>query len=144
MPQNQKPAREQIRLIRECRQSGMTIADWCRMKGIRVDTFYSWNFRMKKKGLIDSAATIPQPFFQGPVRPDIVKINHLSPELIPRTEQYDPAAPIGTAICEPVISSAILPVMEVAVGNVVLKVTNQINPQLLAEMIRLLGGGSGC
>ena len=144
MPQRQRPSYEQVRLIRECRQSGMTIADWCRMKGIRVDTFYSWNFRMKKKGLIDSAATIPQPFFQDPVRPDIVKINRLSPESIPCAEQYDPVAPIGMAICEPVISSAMLPVMEVAVGNVMLKVTNQVNPQLLAEMIRLLGGGSGC
>lgn len=137
-------AAEQIQTIRECRRSGMNIADWCRMKGIRVDTFYSWNFRMKKKGLIDSAATIPQPFFQDPVRPDIVKINHLSPESIPSAEQYDPAAPIGMAICEPVMSTAMLPVMEVAVGNVMLKVTNQVNPQMLAEVIRLLGGEPGC
>ena len=140
----QTPAYKQLRLIRECRQSGMTIADWCRMKGIRVDTFYSWNFRMKKKGLIDSAATIPQPFFRDAVRPDIVKINHLPPESIPCSEQCNPTAPIGMAICEPVISSAMLPVMEVAVGNVMLKVTNQVNPQMLAEVIRLLGGGPGC
>lgn len=137
-------AAEQIQIIRECRRSGMNIADWCRMKGIKVDTFYSWNFRMKKKGLIDSAATIPQPFFQDPIRPDIVKINHLSPESISCAEQYNPGSPIGMAICEPVMSSAMLPVMEVAVGNVTLKITNQVNPQLLAEMIRLLGGGSGC
>ena len=144
MRTRRKTTSEQLQLIRECRRSGMNITDWCQMKGIKVDTFYSWNGRLKKKGLLDTAATIPQPFFQDSVRPDIVKINRISPEKIPCAEQYDPAAPIGMAICEPVMSSAMLPVMEVAVGNVMLKVTNQVNPRLLAEMIRLLGGGSGC
>ena len=34
------PMAEQIRLINECRQSGMTDADWCRENGIAVSTFY--------------------------------------------------------------------------------------------------------
>ena len=33
---------EQIRRINECRQSGMTDADWCRENGIAVSTFYNW------------------------------------------------------------------------------------------------------
>ncbi len=33
------PMAEQIRLINECRQSGMTDADWCRENGIAVSTF---------------------------------------------------------------------------------------------------------
>ena len=36
------PMAEQIRLINECRQSGMTDADWCRENGIAVSTFYNW------------------------------------------------------------------------------------------------------
>ncbi len=36
------PMTEQIRLINECRQSGMTDADWCRENDISVSTFYNW------------------------------------------------------------------------------------------------------
>ena len=32
------PMAEQIRLINECRQSGMTDADWCRENDIAVST----------------------------------------------------------------------------------------------------------
>lgn len=36
------PMAEQIRLINECRQSGMTDADWCRENDIAVSTFYNF------------------------------------------------------------------------------------------------------
>ena len=36
------PMVEQIRLINECRQSGMTDADWCCENDIAVSTFYNW------------------------------------------------------------------------------------------------------
>ena len=42
------PMTEQIRLINECRQSGMTDADWCRENDIAVSTFYNWVSRCRK------------------------------------------------------------------------------------------------
>lgn len=42
------PMKEQLRLINECRQSGMTDADWCRENGIAVSTFYNWVSRCRK------------------------------------------------------------------------------------------------
>ena len=36
------PMAEQLRLINECRKSGMTDADWCRENDIAVSTFYNW------------------------------------------------------------------------------------------------------
>lgn len=36
------PMAEQIRLVNECRKSGMTDADWCRENGIAASTFYNW------------------------------------------------------------------------------------------------------
>ena len=42
------PMPEQIRLINECRQSGMTDADWCRENGIAVSTFYKWVSHCRK------------------------------------------------------------------------------------------------
>ena len=41
---------EQIRLINECRKSGMTDADWCRGNGIAVSTFYNWVSRCRRSG----------------------------------------------------------------------------------------------
>ena len=45
------PMVEQIRLINECRQSGMTDADWCRENDIAVSTFYNWVSRCRKTAL---------------------------------------------------------------------------------------------
>ena len=42
------PMVEQIRLINECRQSGMTDANWCRENDIAVSTFYNWVSRCRK------------------------------------------------------------------------------------------------
>ena len=42
------PMAEQIRLINECRQSGMIDADWCRKNDIAVNTFYNWVSRCRR------------------------------------------------------------------------------------------------
>ena len=42
------PMTEQIRLINECRKSGMTDADWCRENDICLSTFYNWISRCRK------------------------------------------------------------------------------------------------
>lgn len=41
------PIEEQIRLINECRQSGMTDADWCRENDIAASTAYVRTHRRK-------------------------------------------------------------------------------------------------
>ena len=51
------PMAEQIRLINECRQSGMTDADWCHENDIAVSTFYNWVSRCRKA----AADQIPPP-----------------------------------------------------------------------------------
>ena len=42
------PMAEQIRLINECRQSGMIDAGWCRENDIAVSSFYNWVNRCRK------------------------------------------------------------------------------------------------
>ena len=69
------PRDEQIRLIQECRNSGMSDSQWCLQHGIRPGTFYNWVNRIKKKGDIH----IPSPGGTGEYIPeakqDIVRIN---------------------------------------------------------------------
>ena len=50
------PKEEQLKLINECRTSGMTDIDWCREHGIAVSTFYYWVKQLRKE-----AAQIPAP-----------------------------------------------------------------------------------
>ena len=82
------PMAEQIRIIKECRQSGMADADWCRENGIAVSTFYNWVSRCRKT----AADQIPAPNYGHCEIPrskqDVVPIDVVSDHL---TEQH--AAP---------------------------------------------------
>ena len=63
------PMAGQLRLINECRQSGMTDADWCRENGIAVSTFYNWVRRCRKAAAdpLQTPMIIPE-LFEPPVR----------------------------------------------------------------------------
>ncbi len=41
---------EQIKLIMECRQSGLSDYQWCRQRDINPGTFYNWVSRLRKSG----------------------------------------------------------------------------------------------
>lgn len=45
---------EQLRLVMECRSSGLSDYQWCQMNGINSGTFYNWVSRLRKRG-----ATVP-------------------------------------------------------------------------------------
>ena len=53
------PMSEQIRLINECRQSGMTDADWGRENDIAVSTFYNWVSRCRKAAVYITVKMYP-------------------------------------------------------------------------------------
>ena len=56
---------EQLELVRLCRASGLTIAEWCRREGINPDTYSTWIERLQKRGMLEKAAqmnTIPESF----------------------------------------------------------------------------------
>ena len=86
---------ERLRIINECRQSGLTANEWCRRHGLRWNTYHTWVTRLKKKGLLETAATVPA-------------------------------------------------VMEIELGQIRIRASNQANPMLLAEVIRQIGGIQGC
>lgn len=75
------PKEEQLKLINECRTSGMTDIDWCREHGIAVSTFYYWVKQLRKE-----AAQIPAPAYGHSENPrpkqDVVPID-IVPERFP-------------------------------------------------------------
>ena len=42
--------KDQIKLIMECSQSGLTDYQWCEKNGIHSGTFYNWVSKLRKQG----------------------------------------------------------------------------------------------
>ena len=132
---------ERLQLIKDWQLSGLTISEWCRRNGIHKNTFSNWIHRFRKQGLLETPAVIPEPIIRDPVSQDIVKIEvarnsgSAASGIISETAANFPESPF---------SDSQGPVMEITLGSVQIKVSNQVNPQLLAEAIRLLGGSAVC
>ena len=134
---------EQLRLITECRQSDLTDYEWCQQHNIKVSTFYSWVHRLKQNGEMNIPAVIPTVVRKEPEQPDIVKIKI-------EGEKQITTAPKPVLTLEPPAETRPAmqlqpgyPVMEVIMSDVHLRVTNDVNPALLAETVRLLRS-AGC
>ncbi len=119
------PMGEQIRIINECRQSGMTDADWCRENDISVSTFYNWVSRCRKA----AADQIPAPNYGHCEIPrskqDVVPIDIVSDHL---TEQ-------NTASQMHLDNSHTI---EVSMKDTVIRIHNNADPILLTRTLRLI------
>lgn len=45
---------EQLKLIMECRSSGLSDYQWCETHGIHAGTFYNWVSKLRKAGVTKS------------------------------------------------------------------------------------------
>ena len=142
MRAQRRPPEEQLKLVRLCRASGLTIAEWCRREGINPDTYSTWIERLQKRGMLEKAAQMPRRIVNKPYFPEIVKVQVESPV---------PSEPIrylslSQANMEPasmaVPSACNEQVLEIDIRGICIKATNHIDPQLLLETLRLIGGGS--
>lgn len=122
------PMEEQIRLINECRQSGMTDADWCRENDIAVSTFYNWVSRCRKA----AADQIPSPNYGHPTvsRPkqDVVPID-IVPDHI--SEQHTESQMQKSYLDKP-------HTIEVDMKNITVRISNDADPVLLTRTFRML------
>lgn len=50
---------DQIKLIMECRQSGLSDYQWCEQNSINPSTFYNWVSKLRKKDIL-SQIPLPQ------------------------------------------------------------------------------------
>ena len=133
------PRDEQIRLIQECRNSGMSDSQWCLQHGIRPGTFYNWVNRIKKKGDIH----IPSPGGTGEYFPeakqDIVRINLVREDGGTITKPEEAARRIAEPDPGSYVSSPV-PVMELELNGARLRISNEIDPVLLTQVLQLLRG----
>lgn len=143
MKAQRRTPEEQLEMVRLCRASGLSIAEWCRREGIRPDTYYTWVERLQKRGKLEKAAPVPQRIVNEPFAPEIVKVQVEAPA---RSEpkQYPslPGTNMGSASMT-VSSARNEHVLEINIRGIRIKATNHIDPQLLFETLRLIGGGPG-
>ena len=135
---------EQIRLIHECRTSGLSDNQWCLQHGIRPGTFYNWVSRIKKKGDV----YIPDPGgaaeYWAEAKPDIVQINLVREDakcISDSQEIAKPIVPTFTSQPENCITSPV-PVMELELNGAKLRITNAIDPGLLLQVLQILRGAA--
>ena len=124
------PMSEQLKLINQCRQSGLTDADWCRENGIAPSTFYNWVSRCRKA----AADQIAEPSY-----------GHLD---IPRSKQeVVPIEVVPDVNQEPVTTSSYLQsnqhldnshTIEITVKDLNIRIRNEVDPILLSRTLHLL------
>ena len=123
---------EQIRLIMECRQSGLSDYQWCQRQGINAGTFYNWVSKLRKSGY-----TIPDSQSKNcgtAIVQDVVKVDLVSGDLSgPVIEQNTRPLPLNT---EPAVAA------ELVAGNVTLRFFNGADQNLIRYTMQYLGGVS--
>lgn len=121
------PKEEQLKLINECRTSGMTDIDWCREHGIAVSTFYYWVKQLRKE-----AAQIPAPAYGHSENPrpkqDVVPID-IVPDHIP--EQHTASQMLNSNPDNP-------HTIEVSMKDITVRISNDADPVLLTRTFRML------
>ena len=124
------PMSEQIKLINECRKSGLTDADWCRANQISPSTFYNWISRCRKAAsgqILEPAyghTNTPQP------KQDIVPVK-IVPDRLP--EAVETTSPVVT---ETHLDNSHM--IEVVMKSLTIRISNDADPVLLTRTLRLL------
>ena len=130
------PASEQYRLVMECRQSGLSDHQWCLENGIKPGTFYNWIKRLKQKGISDIPAPAGRDGYQPSPKQEVVRIDFKHETDILQVPS-DSNAPFTTMVLP---SEKIHPTIELTVGGTLVRITNDTDPNLLLQTLRILKG----
>ena len=131
MKTQRRTADEQYQLIMECRSSGLSDYQWCTEHNINSGTFYNWVKRLRKKACYDIPSATGRGDYKPALKPDVVKL-----EVIPDHQN------LGI----PTVESTMLPLeepcpaIEVMLGTVSIKISNDVDPKLLSQILKAVTG----
>jgi len=133
-----KPVRkdEQIKLIMECRQSGLSDFEWCQQHNINVGTFYNWISRLRRSDGID----VPKSLCPGKhpaCKQEVVKVelNHTLSHFSSINDEYNTR--IANIPSHDFHNTKVMQI-HLPVGSV--DVPNGTDPAILEATLRILGG----
>lgn len=126
---NRYSEEDKMRLIMECRQSGLSDHQWCCENNVSNSTFYNWIKKLRDTACNEEIVE-PSPIRDvKPIRQDVVKVNivpdhNLSPAINSSNSSFEE----NTAA------------IELNLNGCNIKIHNNVNPVLLAHTINLLRG----
>jgi len=122
---------EQIKLIMQCRQSGLSDYQWCTQHGIEPGTFYNWVSKLRKKGYTFPDAK--DELVKTPAVQEVVKLNVI--------EQHEQSShTIEQNACYLASNQNDGLAAELVVGNVTLRLYNGADQKLIQSAMQYLGG----
>ena len=124
---------EQIRLITECRRSGLSDYQWCTEQGINPGTFYNWVSKLRKAGYIipDSESKVcGTPAMQEIVRLDLVTREMSAPDMATQNTSHKASA------SSPCIAA------EIEYGNIRIRLFNGADDLVIQNTLKCIGGMS--
>ncbi len=123
---------DQIKLIMECRQSGLSDYQWCEKNGIHPGNFYNWVSKLRKSGY-----TIPEPVSKSHALPNIqevVKVD-LVPSGNPKTSLL-----IEQNVSQDVPVPSAIVAAELMIDGITIRLFNDANDHLVQSILRCIGG----
>lgn len=125
---------EQLKLIMECRSSGLSDYQWCEAHGIHPGTFYNWVSKLRKAGV-----TLPDSeskHLGTPVHQEVVKVDLVS-NPAPSTTIMEQNTRI---LAMPSTDASVA--MEIVMDNSTIRFFNNTNLDLIRTTLQCLGGMS--
>ncbi len=123
---------EQLRLITECRCSGLSDYQWCQNNGIKPGTFYNWISRLRKNGA--AIPHVPQKAATAVVEQSVVKMDLVSdPEVFSLLTEKNACKAADQA-------DALSPAMEILIGRASIRFFGNGATHMLETTLKCLGG----
>ncbi len=123
---------DQIKLIMECRRSGLSDYQWCEQNGIHPGNFYNWVSELRKSGYTfpeSAAKSNASPNIQEVVKMDFIQCRNPVSSLM--VEQN---VSLSTPWTAPTVAAELL------VENITLRLFNGADEHLVQSTLRSIGG----
>ena len=129
------PADQQLQLIMECRNSGLSDYQWCKEHGIHPGTFYNWVSRLRKKACCEIPESISKAEPSPAPAQDVVRLNF-------NAKAEDPQAmlPCQPAPASPTCIADIPARIEIYLGNATIRIANGTDLAILNRILSLVKG----
>ena len=127
-------ADEQLKLIMECRRSGLSDYQWCQMHEINPGTFYNWISRLRKQGASIPISNCPEEITPFSQKQEVVKVG-----LIPDPDMTSPQVEQNTRILTNLASNE-HPAFEILTPIATIRFYNGTDPRLIETTLGCLGG----
>ena len=117
---------DQIRLIQECRNSGLSDYQWCSLNGISHSTFYRWVAKLRT----ETCTPVPSKVITVSEKQEVVKLEIMEELPVIKSSADEPKA------------ASLDNTMEIKLNGTTINVNNNVDRKLLIDVIKSLGGMS--